>query len=111
MSDASRKIVRQDLEDAFEAALPAFREEGAAGLPGGLRAKADQCAEGIRACLRDMTEAPGPDPDLQEALVRLVFGHAEPDLVKALRTYLEAIQHCLCSSRDRIRGRSRGMDA
>jgi hypothetical protein len=95
MSEASyRQLVRDGLEAALASALPALKERLKTLSPAS-RELGAQCAEGIQACLRDQAEVPVPDPDIQASIARLIFGHGDPQLVDALKTYVETIHACL----------------
>ena len=104
MTEASRKIVQKDLDQAFASALSILQVRVQA-LPPESLALALQCAEGIRRCLKDLADAsPGAMPAHQEALIRLIFSHGDRELVEALREYAEVLHFHLVAARDRLLG-------
>ncbi|GEM_PF-3908452 len=99
MTDSSRQTVRQSLEKAVEMAMPVFRSRLPA-LDPDAQPVAARCAEGIVASLRDLAEAPGSSAATQEALTRLIFSHADPKVVQALREFTEVVDFYLREARD-----------
>ena len=99
MNEASRQMVRQGLARAVAAAQPVFQAR-VQDLTMETRIMATQCAEEIRACLLEQAEATRPGAGVQETLVRLIFGHSDPDLVKVLREYAEVLNFFLMDARD-----------
>ena len=102
MSESSRQLVRRGLDQAFDFAEPVLQARMAQLTPEA-RVLANQCAEGIKACLKDQAETPSPSPAIQEALVRLTFSHGDPKLVAALKDYLDMINVHLMEARDHLR--------
>ena len=56
-----------------------------------------------RALLAEQATASPPTQGLQETLIRLVFGHADPTLVEVLRAYTATILLNLADTRDHLR--------
>ena len=102
MTDSSRQIVRQGLDHAHASALPVLHARLAHHSPE-VQALASKCAEGILTCLRDLSESPGPNQAIQDALMRLIFSHADRELVAALREFAEVMNFYLMEARDRTR--------
>jgi hypothetical protein len=101
MNGSSSKIVRLSIEQAFEAALPSLHSR-IQSLPVETQSVATECAEGLRLCIMEQAEAAGPDPTFQEGLIRLIFGHADPKLVEALREFVELVNAYLMEARNTI---------
>lgn len=101
MTEATRQIVRKGLDHAVEKALPMLLARLQA-LPDEARSRALQSAEGIQSCLKDLAEAPFPNPDINESLMRLIFGHGDARVVEALKEFAEVVNFYLMDARDRM---------
>jgi hypothetical protein len=100
MTETTRQIVRKALDQAVDHALPVL-EARLQDLPPEARAQAVESAEGIRACLGELAEGALPTAEVQEALLRLIFGHGDPAVAEALRAFAEVMNFYLMDARDR----------
>ena len=110
MTDSCKVIVHNGIDRAIEAALPALQSKLQT-CPQEVQTQAAQSAEGLRACMKEQAVASGPTLAFQEDLIRLVFGHANPQLVEALRDFLETVNIYLVEMRERILTRKDRLDA
>lgn len=107
MADTSRQLTRQGLNRSLEAAMTGFQTRIQVLTPE-TQALALQCAERIQACLRDLADARGTPQAVQEALIRLIHSHADPNLVGALREFAEVLILHLSEARDRLQTPRKG---
>lgn len=101
MTETARKIVRQGLDHALDKALPVLQAR-LQGFPEEVRSHALQSAEGIRACLNDLADTPIRSSEINELLMRLIFGHTDPKVVEALKEFTEVVNFYLMDARARI---------
>lgn len=101
MTETTRQIVQKGLDQAVEKALPVL-EARLQALPEEARSRALRSAEGIRNCLAELAEAPFAGPEANESLMRLIFGHSDPEIVEALKEFAEVVNFYLMDARDRI---------
>ena len=110
MTESTRQIVRQGLDQAVDKAIPILQARLQA-LPEEARSRALQSAEGIRTCLNDLAEAPFPNASINESLMRLIFGHADPMIVEALKEFAEVVNFYLMDARDRMHATRERLDS
>ena len=101
MTESARQLVRKGVDHAVDQAYPVFKAR-LQGLPPEAQALALQSAEGIRNCLEDLVEKAVPSPEIQESLIRHIFGHSDPELVEALKAFADVVNFFLMDARDRL---------
>lgn len=106
MTDPPLQPALTGLDRAVETALVVLRARMATLAPEA-PSTALACAEGIRTLLRARLEGRETPEAIQAGLVRHIFGHADPDLVEALREFAEVINFCLRDARDDLLPKAR----
>ena len=106
MNESSQQIVHQILQQAMAVALPELQARVAA-MPESDQGMAAECAAGIGAWLHEQAQSGQSTPDAQAQLTRLVFGHADPDLVDALKEFTQILTLAMLEQRDQLLHRRR----
>ena len=101
MTESARQLVRKGFDHAVEQAFPVLKAK-LQSLPLEAQDRALQSAAGIRTCLETLVEGAVPSPETHESLIRLLFGHGDPQVVEALKEYAEVLNFYLMDARDRL---------
>ena len=110
MNESSSQIVRQILQHAMAVALPELQARVAA-LPEADQAQAAECAAGIGVWLHEQAQSGQTTPEARSHLTRLVFSHANPELVDALREFTQILNLAMLDQRDQLLNRRRRPDS
>ena len=110
MNESSGQIVRKILQHAMTVALPELHARVAA-LPESERNRAAECAAGIDAWLHEQAQSGLPSEEAQARLTRLIFSHADPELVEALKAFAQVLNLAMLEQRDQLVNRRRRPDS
>jgi len=110
MNESSSQIVRQILQRAMAAALPELQARVAA-MPEADQRMAAECATAIGAWLDTQAQSGLATEEAQAHLTRLVFGHAKPQLVEALKAFTQTLNLAMLEQRDQLVNRHRRADS
>ena len=106
MNEKTRQLVLDLLAKAHEGALRSVQAR-LEGLSPEDRDTAQRFMGEFRACLLQGLEGRLLPAEVEDRLASLIHGHPDPDVVRALKDYAEAVQLLLVESRDGLRGTTR----
>ena len=99
MDEKTRQLVLDSLAKAHGAALKSVQAE-LDGLPETDRETVLRFMGEFRDCMQDLFENTLSSVEAQERIAALIHGHPNPEVVRVLREYAEAVHYLLIQSRN-----------